>query len=212
LAEQRELLPSHCTVLSGHLQKPVDVLQTLSPMQGSHVRSPVHTPFTQVWLLPHGLVQPPQCWVLVFVLVSQVPSPLQSAVPVAQVTTQAPGATHACCEAQYSVPFAHGRHFFFFRLQRPEQQSLPFRQGLAPGGRQVAVLTASVVASPLAGCTAVSRAWRSVRVDSSPGSGVGSSFGVTGGSSVGSSLGAWSRSFPECLRRPLVSPASRPEG
>ena len=137
------MLNSHCIVLAGHAQKPVDALQTLSPGQGEgeQVVPPVHTEFTQVWLVSHGLLQPPQCWVLVFVLVSQVPSPLQSAVPVAQVTTQAPGATHACCEAQYSVPFAHGRHFFFFRLQRPEQHSLCSRQGLAPGGRQEAALT-----------------------------------------------------------------------
>jgi len=111
---------------------------------------PVHIELTQVWLVPHGLLQPPQCWVLLVVLVSQLPSPLQSAVPGAQETAQSPGATHACCEAQYAVPAGQGRHFFFFFLQRVAQQAV-FGQPLAPGAMQVAAaLTSLARTSPLA--------------------------------------------------------------
>jgi hypothetical protein len=151
-AEQRVVLPSHCTGLSaGHVQKPVDPLHTLSPGQGEgvHVMPPVHIELTQVWLGPHGLLQPPQCWLLLVVLVSQFPSPLQSAVPDAQDTPHCPGATHATCEAQYAVPAGQGRHFFFF-LHRVAQQSLSSRQRLAPGSTQAAALTSSARISPLA--------------------------------------------------------------
>ena len=100
------------TVLAAHVQKPVDPLHTLSPGQGSgeHVLPPpLQTLLTQVWSVPHGWLQPPQCWLLLVVLVSQLPSPLQSAVPVGQLTTHCPGATHFSCEAQYVVPVAHGQ-------------------------------------------------------------------------------------------------------
>jgi hypothetical protein len=110
----------------------------------------VHIELTQVWLGPHGLLQPPQCWLLLVVLVSQFPSPLQSAVPDAQDTPHCPGATHATCEAQYAVPAGQGRHFFFFFLHRVAQQSLSSRQRLAPGSTQAAALTSSARISPLA--------------------------------------------------------------
>jgi len=90
---QREELNSHVVGLSGgHVQKPRDVLQTLSPVQGEeHVMLlSVHTLLTQVWLLPHGLLQPPQCWTLEVMSVSQSPSPSQSASPEAQGTTHSP--------------------------------------------------------------------------------------------------------------------------
>jgi hypothetical protein len=158
-SEQSTGLPKHSCLPAGHVQNPVDELQTLSPGQGSgeQVLPPVHIEFTQVWLVPHGLLQPPQCWVLDVVSVSQIPSPLQSAVPVAQEATHCPGATHVWFESQYSVPIAHGRHFFFFRLQRPEQHSLCCRQGLAPGGRQAAAPTSLALTPPLSGCAAASR-------------------------------------------------------
>jgi hypothetical protein len=48
-AEQRVLLPSHCTGLSaGHVQKPVDVSQTLSPWQGEGHVVGTQVPFWQV--------------------------------------------------------------------------------------------------------------------------------------------------------------------
>jgi hypothetical protein len=153
-AEQRVVLPLHCTGLSaGHVQKPVAPLHTLSPGQGEgeHVRPPVHIELTQVWSVPHGLLQPPQCWLLLVVLVSQLPSPLQSAVPGpgAQETIHCPGATHAACEAQYVVPAGQGRHFFFFFLH-PVAQHAVLGQPLAPGTTQAAALTSLALTSPLA--------------------------------------------------------------
>jgi hypothetical protein len=127
----------------------VDGLQTLPPEQGSQVLLSVQTLLTQVWSVPHGLLQPPQCWLLLVVLVSQFPSPLQSAKPVAQETAHCPGATHAACEAQYSVPAGQGRHFFFFFLH-PVAQHAVLGQPLAPGTRQVVALTSLALTSPLA--------------------------------------------------------------
>src|SRR5215213_3289683 len=131
-------LNSHCTVLAGHVQKVP--LQTLSPMQaGSQVPLSVQTLLTQLFPAPHGLLQLPQCSSLLVVLVAQLPLPSQSAVPCGHVT-HGPG-THAFCDAQYEVPVGQGRHFRFFFLQRVAQQSLSFRQRLAPGSTQAAACT-----------------------------------------------------------------------
>ena len=119
------MLPSHCTGLpAGHVQKPVDELQTLSPGQGSgeQVLPPVHIELTQVWLVPHGLLQPPQCWVLI------------GRVGLAAPVTVAVGSTGCAGNdtiprgdarllrgAVRRCPSAQGRHFFFFFLQRVAQ-------------------------------------------------------------------------------------------
>jgi hypothetical protein len=54
-AEQRWELPSHYNGLeAGHVQKSVDVLQTLLPTHGGHVRPPVQSPFWQVFPSPQS--------------------------------------------------------------------------------------------------------------------------------------------------------------
>jgi hypothetical protein len=142
----RLVLNSHCTVLAGHVQKVP--LQTLSPVQaGSQVALSAQTEFTQVCLVPQGLLQLPQCWLLLVVLVAQLPLPSQSAVPCGHVT-HCPG-THAVCDAQYEVPVGQGRHFRFFFLHRVAQQSLSSRQRLAPGSTQAAALTSLAPTLPL---------------------------------------------------------------
>jgi hypothetical protein len=60
LAEQRVLLNSHYTALAGHWQQPLELLQTLSPEQMGHCVPPsARTSFTQVWLVPHRVLQLP---------------------------------------------------------------------------------------------------------------------------------------------------------